>query len=89
MGALTRVRRRLFAGVAIVLVIVIGQVVDLIPTIEGRALWAVIVGVGIVLIIIATGIERGRARAAAAIAQVNELLPAGSSADRRFIPDHR
>ncbi len=77
-GLLTRVRRRLFAGVGavvtIVLVIVIGQAADLIPTIEGAVLWAVIVGVGIVLIVIATGIERGRARAAAAIAQVNELL---------------
>ena len=74
----SRVRRRLFAGaggiVAIVLVMILGQVADLIPRIEGPTLWAVIVAAGFVLIVIATGIERGRTRAAEAIAKLNELL---------------
>jgi cytochrome c-type biogenesis protein CcmH/NrfF len=74
----SRVRRRLFVGagaiVAIVLVMILGQVADLIPRIEGPTLWAVIVAAGFVLIVIATSIERGRARAAEAIAKLNELL---------------
>jgi len=77
-GLVSRVRRRLFVGiggvVGIVLVMILGQVAELIPRIEGPMLWAVIVGVGILLIVIATGIERGRAKAAEAIAKLDELL---------------
>jgi hypothetical protein len=67
------------AVVAIVLVIVIGQVGDLIPTMEGPALWAVIVGVGI-LIVFATGIERGRAELLRRSLRSTGCWPAGNGA---------
>ncbi len=77
-GLLTKVRRRLFVGAGgIVLAIVLvfgGQIAKLVPKVTGAAMWVVLVAIGIVLILIATSLERGRARIAAAIKRIDELF---------------
>jgi hypothetical protein len=64
-GVLTRVRRRLVTGVALgilgVVVLVAVPLVHLLPAWEGAALWVLVGGVGLALVLVATMLERGRA----------------------------
>jgi hypothetical protein len=63
-GTVTRVRRRLAAGVAVVvaaLVVFVGvPMVQLLPAWEGAWLWLLIGGVGAVALLLATALEEGR-----------------------------
>lgn len=64
-GVVTKVRRRVAAGIVAVLtslVLLIGvPLVDLLPSWEGAGLWVLIGGVGLAAVLIASMIERGRA----------------------------
>jgi hypothetical protein len=76
-GALTKVRRRAVfgAGAAVLAVALMvgGPIARLAPRITGPALWVVQVVAGVVLIAIATGLERGRAKVAAAMRRLDTL----------------
>jgi len=76
-GAFTKVRRRLLFGAAAaflaVVLIVGGPIASLAPSVTGPVLWVVLAIAGVVLIAIATGLERGREKVAAAIRRVNTL----------------
>jgi hypothetical protein len=76
-GALTKVRRRaLFGAGAAVLALalmVTGPIVQLVPRVTGPAFWVVLAVAGVVLIAIATGLERGREKVAAAIRRLDTL----------------
>jgi hypothetical protein len=76
-GALMKVRRRAVfgAGAAVLAVALMvgGPIVRLAPRITGPALWLVLAVAGVVLIAIATGLERGRAKVAAAIRRFDTL----------------
>ncbi len=77
-GALTRVRRRAAfgAGAAVlgVALMVGGPIARLAPRVKGPALWVVLAAAGVVLIAIATGLERGRAKVATAIRRLDILM---------------
>lgn len=77
-GVVTKVRRRLFTGVAgvvgAVLLMLVGPIARLIPQIEGPMLWASLALLGLVLVLIATSLERGRARLARVIGRLDEIL---------------
>lgn len=77
-GTLTKVRRRLFMGIGGVVVAVVlmiaGPIADLVPKIERPVMWVLIVLAGVVLLIVATSLERGRARLAAALKRLDALL---------------
>jgi hypothetical protein len=77
-GTLTKVRRRLFGGVAgvvaAVFLMLAGPIAKLVPNIEGPALWGALALIGLVLIAVATGLERGRARLARALHRIDEVL---------------
>jgi hypothetical protein len=77
-GTLTKVRRRLFMGiggvVTAVVLMIAGPIADLVPKIERPVMWVLIVLAGVVLLIVATSLERGRARVAAALKRLDELL---------------
>jgi len=76
-GALTKVRRRAVfgAGAAVLAVALMvgGPIARLAPRITGPALWLVLAVAGVVLIAIATGLERGRAKVAAAMRRLDTL----------------
>jgi uncharacterized membrane protein len=77
-GALTKVRRRAVfgAGAAVLAVALMvgGPIARLAPRITGPALWVVLVVAGVVLIAIATGLERGRAKVTAAMRRLDTLM---------------
>jgi hypothetical protein len=77
-GALTHVRRRVAFGACVaVLAAVEIPVVSVIPTIRAvtaPGLWAGLVIAGVVILILATGMERGRPRIRAALGRVDELM---------------
>jgi len=77
-GIMTKVRRRLFVGAGGVVVAIVlvfgGQIAKLVPKITGAGMWIALVAIGIVLILIATSLERGRARIAAAVKRIDELF---------------
>ncbi len=77
-GALTRVRRRVFfgAGAALVAVTMMvgGPIARLVPEVSGPALWIALAVSGAVLIALATGLERSRATAAAAIGRLRMVM---------------
>ncbi|HEX9122507.1 MAG TPA: hypothetical protein VF984_03990 [Actinomycetota bacterium] len=76
-GALTKVRRRAAfgAGAAVLAVALMvgGPIARLAPRVTGPVLWVVLAAAGVVLIAIATGLERGRAKVTAAIRQLDTL----------------
>ena len=76
-GAVTKVRRRVLfgAGVAVLAVALMvgGPIARLVPRVTGPAIWVVLAVAGVVLIVIATGLERGRAKVAAAIRRLDTL----------------
>jgi hypothetical protein len=77
-GMVTKVRRRLFIGAGGVVVAIVlvfgGQVAKLVPRITGAGMWVTLAVIGIVLVLIATSLERGRARIAAAIKRLDEIF---------------
>jgi hypothetical protein len=77
-GAVTKVRRRAVFGAASVLVAVVlmlvGPLARLVPQVRGPALWGLIVGVGTVLLVAATMLERGRVKVAAVIRRLDTLM---------------
>jgi hypothetical protein len=76
-GALTKVRRRALFGAGVVFLAVAlmvgGPIARLVPRVTGPVLWVVLAVAGVVLIAIATGLERGRAKVAAAIRRLDTL----------------
>ena len=66
-GVVSRVRRRLAAGLGLVLVgvaLLVGvPLVSLLPSWEGAGLWVLIGGVGLVVILVAVFLEQGKAAA--------------------------
>jgi hypothetical protein len=72
-GVLSRVRRRLAAGLGLVLLAVallVGvPLVSLLPSWEGAGLWVLIGGVGLVVILVAVFLEQGRAAARSGLAR--------------------
>ena len=77
-GAATRVRRRVIVGSATLLLALFGMiavpVAQLVPELRATALWIVLTAVGLVLVTIAVSLERGRARLAAAVNRIDQLL---------------
>jgi hypothetical protein len=63
-GVLTRVRRRLLAGLVsvalAVLVLVVVPMVDVARRLDGAEIWLALAGIGVVAIVVATLLERGR-----------------------------
>ena len=70
-GVITRVRRRVMSGVAVVLtatvLLVAVPLLNLLPEWRGAGLWVLIAGVGIAAMLVAGLMEQGRAAANAAI----------------------
>jgi len=64
-GVLTKVRRRLAAGAAVVLsslvMLVAVPLVGLLPAWQGAALWGLIAGVGLVALLVASFLDQGKA----------------------------
>jgi hypothetical protein len=77
-GALTKIRRRVFfgAGAATLAVTLMlgGPVARLVPNVTGAALWIALAATGVVLIVLATGLERGRATLSATIQRLGSLM---------------
>jgi hypothetical protein len=77
-GALSRVRRRVWFAAAAVLVAVAlmlgGPLARLVPRVRGPALWGLLAAAGLVLIVAATLLERGRARVGAFIRRLDQLM---------------
>ena len=77
-AAVTKVRRRLAAGVAVVVASVVLLVAipltPLLPQWRGAALWAAVAALGLAAIVIATFIERGRAAVGAWVGSVSSTL---------------
>jgi hypothetical protein len=77
-GGATRVRRRLTVGSATLLLALFGMiavpVAQAVPELHAAALWIVLTVVGLVLIAVAVSLERGRARLAAAVHRIDQLL---------------
>ena len=75
-GGVTRVRRRVAIGAAIPLVAVIlviaAPIARQIQEFHGVALWAGLVAVGVVCIVVATFLERGRAKVRAAVKRLRD-----------------
>lgn len=79
-GVVTKVRRRLFAGVGgvvgTVVLMLVGPIARLVPEFEGPVLWASLAVLGLLLVLVATSLERGRARLGRALARLDEILGA-------------
>jgi len=76
-GAITKVRRRLALGALIVLlavlILVAVPLVQLLPSWEGAALWVLIAVVGLVAVLVAAFLERGKAAARKGLARFAEV----------------
>lgn len=76
-GALTQVRRRAAFGVATVLLaaalLLVAPIARIVPSIHGAGVWAALVAAGIVLIAVASGLERGRTTVNAAVHRLSEV----------------
>ncbi|MCZ3389634.1 MAG: hypothetical protein LH645_11070 [Actinomycetia bacterium] len=77
-GAVTKVRRRLAAGVGVVIVSVVMLIaVPLLPVLpewRGAVLWVAVAGLGLAAIVVATFIERGRAKVEVWVTSLSETL---------------
>ncbi len=77
-GGVTRVRRRvLFGAVAAVLatlLLVLAPLAELVPRLSGPAIWVALALAGTVMLLLATGLERGRARVSGAIRRLGDLM---------------
>ncbi|MFN8019254.1 MAG: hypothetical protein U0P45_14185 [Acidimicrobiales bacterium] len=73
-GVLSRVRRRLFAGIAVVVasvaILVLVPLLDNLPEFRGPTLWLAIAAVGGLAIVVAAFLERGRQIGRSAVASV-------------------
>ncbi len=76
-GAATRVRRRAIFGagsIALSLLLMLAvPLADLVPRLEGAALWATVAALGLVAIVIAALLEQGRRRIRTTVARIEEL----------------
>lgn len=76
-GGITRVRRRLVSGSLLValglLLLVAVPLVRLLPAWEGATLWVVVGGLGLVLVLVATMLERGRTAVRAGTRRLREV----------------
>jgi hypothetical protein len=77
-GALSKIRRRVLfgAGAAMLAVALMlgGPIARLVPNVTGAALWIALAATGVVLIVLATGLERGRATVSATIRRLDSLM---------------
>lgn len=77
-GALTRVRRRVWFGAAAVVLAAVlmlgGPLAKLVPEVRGPALWGLLAAAGLVLIVAATMLERGRERLSAFVRRLDALM---------------
>jgi peptidoglycan/LPS O-acetylase OafA/YrhL len=77
-GELTRVRRRVWFGAATVVVAAIlmlaGPIAKLVPEVRGPALWGLLAAAGLVLIVAATMLERGRERLTTFVRRLDDLM---------------
>jgi hypothetical protein len=77
-GALSKIRRRVLfgAGAAMLAVALMlgGPIARLVPNVTGAALWIALAATGVVLIVLATGLERGRATFTATIRRLDSLM---------------
>jgi len=77
-GVLTKVRRRLFMGVAAavaaITLMIAGPIARLVPDVTGATLWILLVVAGLLLVALATTLERGRNRLGAALRRLDESL---------------
>ncbi|MEO8108090.1 MAG: hypothetical protein ABI720_12310, partial [Actinomycetes bacterium] len=77
-GAVTKVRRRLAAGVGVIVAAVVLLVAipltPLLPQWRGAALWVGVAALGLAAIVIATFIERGRAAVGAWVDSLSNTL---------------
>jgi hypothetical protein len=75
-GVVTRVRRRVaFAAGTVVLAValmLIAPLTDLVPKVRGPGLWLTVAGIGLIAILVAAFLERGRTAAARAVAMIRE-----------------
>jgi hypothetical protein len=76
-GAMTEVRRRATFGAATVVLAVVlllaVPIADLVPHVRGPALWLVLAGAGLVFILVATMLERGRTKVRELLRRLDEL----------------
>jgi hypothetical protein len=76
-GAYTRVRRRAAFGAGSVVLaaalMLAGPIARIVPAIEGPGVWIALVGAGVVVIAVASGLERGKAKVSAAVRRAEEL----------------
>lgn len=77
-AAVTKLRRRLYGGIGAVVLgaalVVAVPVARIIPEFRGLALWATLFGVGAVMILTATYLERGRARVRLGVRRLEDIL---------------
>jgi peptidoglycan/LPS O-acetylase OafA/YrhL len=77
-GALTRVRRRLWLGVAsavgCLLLMVLVPLASRLPDVASATLWVLLGVIGILVVVAATALERGRTRLRTAMHHLDELL---------------
>jgi hypothetical protein len=77
-AAATRIRRRLIVGSVSLLLALFSMiavpVAQAVPALHAAGLWIVLTAVGLVLMTLAISLERGRARIAAAVSQIDQLL---------------
>ena len=76
-GVVTRVRRRVATGALVVLVAVVLLVavplVQLLPAWGGAGVWLLLAGVGLVAVLVATMLERGRAAVRTTLGRIGEV----------------
>lgn len=76
-GVLTRVRRRLLVGSAVVgaalLVLVVAPLVRLLPSWEGAGLWVLIAALGLTAVVAASMVERGKVATRKGVARFGAL----------------
>jgi hypothetical protein len=75
-GVVTRVRRRVAFGAGTVALaaalMLIAPLADLVPRVRGPALWLTIAGIGLVAILVAAFLERGRTAVSRAVTTLRE-----------------
>jgi hypothetical protein len=76
-GGLTQVRRRGAVGAGVValavLLLLAVPIAELFPTMRGPALWLVLTGAGLVFILVATMLERGRTKVREVLRRLDDL----------------